>query len=182
MSRAAAAVSCIAAAAAGSYLYATPYISINQLREAVKAKDTAAIERHVDFPKLRSSVKEELKVRLAEEMNKSTEGQDVFDIGINAIGMAIADPLINAAVDTYVSPSGLQMLMTGTPPNGGPLEGEGTNSNGMPSPSEPVLEMNYKDINVFRVTAIDRESKETVELNFERSGLVNWKLAGVKLP
>ena len=85
----------------GGNLYATPYISLHQLREAVESKDLPAIERHVDFPIVRSSLKEHLKAKMSEEISSNSGDDPWGNLGMGALGYAIAQPMINMAVDAY---------------------------------------------------------------------------------
>lgn len=197
MARTAAAVLGVAVVGAGAYLFATPYISLNQFREAIEARDLPAIERHVDFPKLRSSLKEQLKSRLSEEITRQAGGNQLLNFGMGAIGYAIAEPMINAAVDTYVSPAGLKEMLAGSQPATtiSPSPGNSTASNSTASnstasnstasnttASNTTVSSGYKTPNLFVVSARDASSGQTVRFNFERQELVLWKLTSVSLP
>lgn len=181
MAKAGAVVASIACLGGASYLYATPYINIHQLQEAIETKDIPAIERHVNFPKLRESLKEQLKAKFSEELTSQTESNDAFAMGMNALGLAIASPIINAAVDTYVSPSGLSSLMAGRQPkqNGGTNE---ANSQPETGTRRPTLSMGYKSPNIFTATATDNENNQSVQFIFERQDLLSWRLSGISLP
>ena len=77
----------------GGYLYATPYISLNQLREAVESKDLPAIERHVDFPSLRGSIKEQLKTKMSEEISSNSGDDPWVNLGMGALGPPVSGKL-----------------------------------------------------------------------------------------
>jgi hypothetical protein len=175
MSKTTLAVASAAVLGASAYLYATPYISINQFREAIESKDLPGIERHVDFPSLRGSLKEQLKVKMAEDINRQSGGDPFVNFGMSALGYAMAEPLINAAVDTYISPAGLKALMAGSQPST-------SNSGASSAPESAAVSMDYKTPNLFVVTSKDSRSGQAVKLNFERHGLVQWQLASVSLP
>ena len=162
---------------AGGYLYATPWISINQFREAIQAKDLPGIERHVDFPSLRTSLKDQLKAKLSEEITRQSGGNPLVNLGMGAFGYALAEPMINAAVDAYISPAGLKTLMAGNPP-----EGMGTDAGPDTSSSDASVSMAYKTPNLFVVAASDSSNGQTVRFNFERRELVSWKLTSLTLP
>lgn len=166
---------------AGGYLYATPWISINQFREALDAKDLPGIERHVDFPSLRSSLKEQFKAKLSEQIQKGTGGNPWVNFGMGAFGYALAEPMIDAMVDTYVSPAGLKTLIAGSQPSGGTTAPEVPR---LPesSQTDPSVSLTYKTPNLFVVAAREAGSGNTVRFNFERHELVSWKLTSVSLP
>lgn len=168
---------------AAGYLYATPWISINKFREAIEGKDPAGIERHVDFPSLRTSLKDQLKVKLSEEITRQSGGNPLVNFGIGALGYALAEPMIDAAVDTYISPAGLKTLMAGSTPEGmgtdaGPHAPQLPDTNS----SDASVSMAYKTPNLFLVAASDSSNGQTLRLNFERRELVSWKLTSLTLP
>jgi hypothetical protein len=169
----------------GGYLYATPYISLNQLREAVESKDLPAIERHVDFPSVRASLKEQLKAKMTEEISSNSGDDPWVNLGMGALGYAIAEPMINMAVDAYISPAGLKTLLAGSQPQ--QVNNSGDQDSGLPSRSSDDATVNagYKSLNLFVVTAsdaTDSASGQVVRFNFKRSELVNWKLTSLSLP
>jgi len=168
---------------AGGYLYATPWISINQFREAIQAKDMPGIERHVDFPSLRTSLKDQLKGKLSEEITRQSGDNPLVNFGMGAFGYALAEPMINAAVDAYISPAGLKTLMAGSPPEGMGADA-GPQAPQLPdtSSSDASVSMAYKTPNLFVVAASDSSNGQTVRFNFERRELVSWKLTSLTLP
>lgn len=180
MSKAATSLIGAAILGAGGYLVATPWISINQFREAIEAKDLPGIERHVDFPSLRTSLKDQLKAKLSEEITRQSGGDPLLNFGMGAFGYALAEPMIDAAVEAYISPAGLKTLMAGSPPQG---SAPGLQTPQLPdsSKSDAAVAMAYKTLNLFVVSASDSSNGQTVRFNFERRDLVNWKLASVSL-
>ena len=181
MSKAATSLIGVAILGVGGYLVATPWISINQFREAIEAKDLPGIERHVDFPSLRTSLKDQLKAKLSEEITRQSGGDPWVNFGMGAFGYALAQPIIDAAVEAYISPAGLKTLMAGSPPE--------SNTAGLQPPQlpesskgDPSVVMAYKTPNLFVVSASDGGKGQAVRFNFERRDLVNWKLASVSLP
>lgn len=173
--------------AGGGYLYATPYININQFREAIEARDVPAIERHVDFPAVRSSLKEQLKAKLSEEITKQAGDNLLLQFGLGSLGSAFGEPMINAAVDTYISPAGFKVLLAGTTPDAAtPGSGDSTSAEASAAAgstsAEAQVSAGYKSPNLFVVTSKDPQSGQSVKLNFERRDLVQWTLTSVSLP
>ena len=165
----------------GGYLYATPWISIGQFREAIESKDLPGIERHVDFPSLRSSLKDQLKAKLSEEITRQSGGDPWVNLGMGAFGYALAQPMIDAAVETYISPAGLKMLLAASSPNSSIASAGVTQTPGT-TKANPSVAMAYKTPNLFVVSASDQANGQTVRFNFERRDLVSWKLVSVSLP
>ena len=169
----------------GAYLGATPYISINQFREALEQRDLPAIERHVDFPSVRESLKEQLKAKLVEEIAKQSEGESWVNLGLGALGYAIAEPMIDAAVNAYVSPAGLKALMAGSQPD----MPSGLQASAPENPADSGgsaasdVQLSYKSLNLFVISARDKSpTNQTIKFNFERHNLVDWRLTSISLP
>ncbi len=71
-----------------------------QIKDAVLSGDTAVLERKVDWPGVRASLKQSLPVYLA--------GQGLIAQALTALfGTTVVDTI----VDSYISPSGLVQLM-----------------------------------------------------------------------
>ena len=78
--------------------FSWPLWTALQIREAVLSGDTAVLERKVDWPGVRASLKQSLPVYLA--------GQGVIGQALTALfGTTVVDTI----VDSYVSPSGLDL-------------------------------------------------------------------------
>ncbi|NDG74450.1 MAG: DUF2939 domain-containing protein [Synechococcaceae bacterium WB8_1B_136] len=169
----------------GLYLAATPYISINQFREALQQRDLPAIESHVDFPSVRESLKEQLKAKLVEEIAKQSEGESWVNLGLGALGYAIAEPMIDAAVNAYVSPAGLKALMAGSQPEmpSGLQTAAPTNPADSGGTAASDVQLSYKTPNLVVISARDTSPpNQTIKFNFERHNLVNWRLTSISLP
>lgn len=53
-------IALIVVAAVALYAYASPYLALRQMKQAIDARDAQAISVHVDFPALRISLKQQL--------------------------------------------------------------------------------------------------------------------------
>ena len=170
----------------GAYLAATPYISINQFREALEQRDLPAIERHVDFPAVRESLNEQLKAKMIEEIGLQSEGSNWFNLSLRALGYAIAEPMIQAAVNVYVSPAGMKALLAGAEPavaDGLQSAGEQPTDQTRAANAAADVQLLYQTPNLFVISARDTAPpQKTIKFNFVRSNLVDWKLTSISLP
>lgn len=84
---------------------ASPYISFWRFTRAVKTNDRAALERYIDFPALRGSLKAELHGHLpkAKDRKKNT---------LSGFIDRVAPDLIDQLVDAFVTPDGIVALLT----------------------------------------------------------------------
>ena len=160
----------------GAY-FVSPVLAARGLVSAAKAGDEAKLERLVDFPAFRESLKDELNARLRAEMRADLRAQDSALAGL---GMLLAPSLIGGAVDALVTPSAVaSMVRTAEAPD--PTDraaadrprGEG---------GDLRQSYGYRGLNVFAMTLSDPESPDQrLVLLMERHNLFAWRLAGVDL-
>lgn len=98
-----------------AYLWFSPYLALRGIRQAIQHNDPSGIERYVDFPRVRESLKSQLNRALMSEVNKD-------DSGFGALGLAFAGPIIDRLVDAYITPEGLASIGTGENPEQGDVE------------------------------------------------------------
>ena len=158
-------------------LFVSPFLAAQGIVRAARAGDAAALERQVDFPAFRASLKSELNARAALEIRERTKG----DRGLAALGMLLAPSLVEGAVDNFVTPQGVAaMVRSGeTPEPERPVPADDTPA----APKDKVRQSwAYRGLNRFAVTLTcdDRPDDELV-LILERRGPFSWKLAGVDL-
>jgi hypothetical protein len=181
------------------WLYASPYLVLKQLKQAVDSHDAQAISEHVDFPALR----ENLKLQLTSEMTHQL-GAAQRDNPLAVLGLMIGSAVVSPLVDAYASPSGVAAIMNGIPPVLLPGPGQQppplAPANAMPSDSgnSPASDSSaappqaasvpaaqahagYRGLNQFVVTFPRGTNGSTYSAIFQRSGLFGWKLAGLDL-
>ena len=164
-------------AVAAAYL-AMPILTVRALVRAAETGDEAALERLVDFPAFRESVKEQLTGRLMAEMR---EDERTDDSALAGLGMLFGPMLIDGAVDMLVTPQAVAaMVETAKAPD--PTDAL--------TPEEPASEQSdirqgyaYRDLNTFVLTLTDPDRPgEPLKLLLKRDGPFGWKLSGVELP
>jgi type II secretion system protein G len=86
----------------GAYWYWSPYLVMRQMREAAIHADADEFNDHVDYPKLRESLKGQLSARITGEMaNQSNSGNDFERAGAafgSMLGLALVDRMVDAVV------------------------------------------------------------------------------------
>lgn len=162
----------VALIAGGGWLYAGPHLALRKLQRAADAGDTRAMNELVDFPALRSSVKENVNSSVSRELSDRTGLP-----GVGALGGYLAGRVVNTVVDAAVTPAGVAALASGRLPNDDEAEdGEGRRK----LPDGLKREFGYEGMNHFEVRYVDRESgAERVALIMTRAGL-DWKLTAVR--
>ena len=164
--------------ALGSYVAAGPYMAINGIRAALAEQDTGKLERHVDFPALRVSIRAQVEDSLARRA-----GSDMQSNIFGAIALSIASNVVGTGVDTMVTPLGIGALLQGRSmwkqSIGETVDGD---TYGKPVPADPLKTATHHYESPSRFTAtIQNEAGQPVVFVFKRKGL-SWKLADVRLP
>ncbi|WP_425987954.1 DUF2939 domain-containing protein [Brevundimonas sp. TWP2-3-2] len=159
---------------------ASPILTVNAIVAAAKAGDEAALERMVDFPAFRDSLKDELTARL---MAEAQADPDVRNSGLGGLGMMLAPMLVGGAVDALVNaPTIAAMVRTAETPD--PIDAATATT---PEPESEDRDIRqsyaYRDLNTFVLGLTDPDRPDQkLKLLFKRQGLFGWKLAGIDLP
>lgn len=160
-----------------AYTAAGPYLTVNAIRDAVQARDAAALSQQVDFPALRSSLKAQVSDRLAREF-----GTQARDNPLAAFGLGVANSLAGGIVEAMVTPAGLGAVMEG--------RNVWDRASGAPMPSggaadarpEPLHEARYRFESPSRFTATVQDDRgRPVAFVLTREGL-RWRLSDIRLP
>lgn len=157
---------------------AAPVLAAQSLIRAAKAGDEKNIERLVDFPSLRRSLKDELTAELASQMRRDPR---MAESGLGGLGLILAPMLVSGAVDAVVTPEVVAQMVT-------TAEAPDPTVRDRPEPGDAADEddihqaWGYRDLNAFAVTLTDRDHPDQrLALILERRGLFEWKLAAVDI-
>ncbi|HEY2024227.1 DUF2939 domain-containing protein, partial [Paraburkholderia sp.] len=120
--------------AALGFVYASPYLAVNNLKRAADARDVQTVNQYVDFPALRASLKQQVADMLTRRL-EADSGNKLATIGA-VIGVTLIGPL----VDAYATPDGVAALLNGMPPRGtaGEQPAAPPASNGTEAPAAPA--------------------------------------------
>lgn len=164
----------VAVAAAG-WIYASPFLAMRSIANAVQAKDSAAVSAHVDFPALREDVKGKLMLKMSKSMDVGTSA----GTAIAGFAQVVAGGVVNQLVETFVSPAGVMfMLEKGRPtvrpaiakPGAAPAPPSGEN--------KPTYSITYQGWSKVRVS----RDGQPGGFIFRRDGLTSWKLVALDMP
>jgi hypothetical protein len=166
-----AALPLLALFATAAWLYFTPHLTLIRLQKAAESGDAVALERMVDFPALRTSMKDNVRSSVSRRISR--DGGALAVIGGMVAGV-LADPVADAAV----TPAGIAALTRGRTP------AEQSDEDAAPAPRDPRLRIDrgYEDLSTFSVRYVNRESgREHLALLLGRSGIAGWKLEGIRV-
>ncbi|KAG1080217.1 hypothetical protein G6F40_015984 [Rhizopus arrhizus] len=94
--------------ALSAWWFGGPYVTVHGLSRAIEQRDTERLERYVDFPRVRSSLRAQLNDYLVRQA-----GPDVAASPFGALLYGLGDQLGGAAVDTMVTPTRLGAMPQG---------------------------------------------------------------------
>lgn len=157
---------------------AAPVVAAQSLIRAAKAGDERRIERLVDFPALRESLKEELQTEVVARMRRDPR---VAESGLGGLGMMLAPMLVSGAVDVLVTPEVVaDMVRTAEAPD--PTRPADPDPARKAGADDIHQSWGYRSLNEFAVTLTDRDRPDDrLALILERRGLFEWKLAAVDI-
>ncbi|MFL6635173.1 MAG: DUF2939 domain-containing protein [Massilia sp.] len=141
--------------------FASPWWTLHSLRGAAARHDGGAVAAQVDFPALRTSVKEQMQASLKRDMG---------------YGAGLAMALVNPLVDAVVTPAGVAAMVEHGKVSIGKAHPAPAAAEPAPPSDKPHYALRYRGWNSFAVTADDGGS-----FVFRRDGLWRWKLAGIEL-
>lgn len=165
----------------GGWLYATPYRLLATLQHAVKNRDAATINSYVDYP----AVREHLKTSLSQQLGHMLLAERRTDSGMTAFASLFAGALVAPAVDSFMQPENLALLLQARMPESGKklfFRTESQASAATPK-EDATVNAHYVGLNRFEVTLHRQQPiPMTVVLEFGRHGLNNWQLVALTLP
>lgn len=167
--------------AVAAFWYFSPYLTLHAMRNAAQAHDAAALAQHVDFPRVRESLKHQLHAvtdRKAEEA-----GDNVLARAGAAFGAALGNFVADKLVDTLVTPERLADAMRegkvpGREPDVNTPPGDGSDA----ADREKRWAFERRGVNVFVAQALGRDNRPDIGFVLERGGFATWRLVGIELP
>jgi hypothetical protein len=163
----------------------SPFLAMQALKGAARSHDPVRLERIVDFPAVRDSLKSQFNAAFAGRLQSDPALRNNPFAGF---AMLIAPVIVERAVDSLVTPDGIAaMVESGTPPKAGPAAPKAAPSASAPPAARREerarLSYAYEDLDTFKVTSASRTDPDArVDFVFRRSGLVRWRLTRIGLP
>ncbi|UUM28366.1 DUF2939 domain-containing protein [Acinetobacter colistiniresistens] len=166
-----------------AYLFASPYLTIYQIRQALKNEDTTALAHYVDFPSVRQDLKDQFNAALLKKFPEDEQGREG---SFAALGTLLASSMVDKMVDMMVSPQGVSMLLQGKKLKEGlpysvhsqPVQAETQKQS---SPQQVKYRSHYQSLNQFVVEIQQAEQRSKMNVIMQRQGL-SWKVTQIQLP
>lgn len=163
-----------------AYVVATPYITVYQIKEAAEKRDAVALSRHIDFPSVRQSLKDQMNASISKKIGGDENAKDNF---LATLGKEIGGMFVDKVVEVYVTTSGIRQLMVGEKPEVIEVDVPASESSDKPEPTEKPLShssMSYESFDRFVVHHKNKAGKEG-QFVLHRQG-IQWKLSEIILP
>ena len=96
-------------AAVAGYAYASPWITLENLRDDAMAGKADNMQDYVDFPAVRDS----LKGQIQSVMMKNLQSEEMKDNPFSGLAMMMAGSMIDSLVNTMASPNGFVNIVQG---------------------------------------------------------------------
>jgi hypothetical protein len=145
------------------------------MRSAAVAKDADAFNDHVDYPKLRESMKGQMAALMGEKMGSGAQS------GAESFGAALGMALIGPMVDAFVRPEMVMRSMQDGKFQ--PRLGGDQSESESKSAKETKWDIERKGMSKVIAYAHDAENKDARPgFVFERYGFADWMLTEVRLP
>lgn len=161
------------------WIAAGPFMTINSIRQAIQAQDSAGLAQHVDFPLLRQNLRAQVEDALARRM-----GPDMLDSPLGGVAMGMANQAAGGLVDAVATPAGIGAILEGR----GLLHrisGGGVDPNDAYAhkpPPDPLRDARYRFESPSRFTAtVHTADGSPVAIVLLRQGL-HWKLVDIRMP
>lgn len=171
------------AVAVGAYWYWSPVLAIHQMQSAAKAGDADAFNDHVDYPRLRESVKGQFSAMLTKTMASQPEPGNDFAKAGTALGTMLGLAMVDRFVDAMVRPEVvMRAIQEGKLV---PKQAEPASASSATDPADQVKwtsERKGVDKYIAYAGRAGDTDDQRVAIVLERTGFANWKLTEVRLP
>jgi hypothetical protein len=166
-----------------AYWVWSPALAMRSMHKAIVAGDADAFNSHVDYPRVRDSIKGQLSTIIATKMGDTGLASSFG----NALGLALSGTVVDAMVRPATLMAAMQLGKLSTPLSSanGQSSSVGTSATAKGAedlPGNPNLQTHREGLNRFVILVTPRSSNRALTLVLERSGFADWKLTEVRLP
>ena len=163
------------------YVFSTPYLSILSFKRAIDLQNSEAASKYVDFPSVRTSLKEQLRASFKYKNLGNQIDDRLLDIGI-LIFDPFAERVIKSVLEYTVNPEGLALLLsTGKLSTGNPKVNKQIDKY-QESDDDVTIKLHYIDINKFVLISYLPAFDEPIKAYWQRQSINHWNLYSIRLP
>jgi hypothetical protein len=192
--KAAAAAAIVAVAA---YWYWSPFLAVRQLQSAAQNRDAGAFNGHVDYPKLRDSLRGQFSAMFTDKLAKPADSRSDLAKAGAAFGTRLGLVMVNQFIDAVARPEVIMQAVEDGRLVRKPKQSAGTRQQAAGNLAGPLgveskvgkPTWTYERQGVDQLIAYATDPKKPDDGNpakfalvLQRSGFANWKLTEVRLP
>ena len=157
------------------YLYATPYIALNNIKKAAQAGDSDTVSEYIDYPSVRQSFKDQVNAKMAKElMNQDNDG-------FAALGAMLASTMVDKMIDGLVTPEGMTLMLKGKSLKDAEQSSQDAQTAETQEEPKPEYEAGYTSMSDFEVVIKKQDQSKEVKVLMVRDGL-SWKIHKITVP
>jgi hypothetical protein len=155
------------------YIAAGPFITIHQIKAGVNNQDSELLSEYIDFPLLRSNLKEQVSAYFAKKSSSKSKHKP-----FESLVLGLTSKFADAAVDAVVTPGGIANLMEGKQPK--QKQSGDEKSTGTKRQLFRNARHSLDSANIFSIWVKDGKDDE-IRFILTRDGL-SWKLTNIIIP
>lgn len=155
------------------YTAAGPYLTISAIKTGIVEQNSETLSEHIDFPIFRQNIKEQFNAVMMK-----TAVTNLDDNPFAALATGLVATMIDKVVDSFITPSGLAMLMKGKNPS----ENEDAENKSEQKAEELFknAKYSYDSLSTFSVWVPNDNGKDARFVL--RRDFLSWKLVNIELP
>jgi hypothetical protein len=157
------------------YLYASPYLVLNSMKNAAQAGDSAKVSQYIDYPSVRQSLKEQINTHMLQEIGVNERGN------LAGLGQMLASSLMDKMIDIVVTPEGMTMLLQGRDLKEVYRSNVDHETTDIKQQHKPQYKAGYTSWQNFEVQIQALDTSKAVKIMMIREGL-SWKVQKVVVP
>ena len=145
--------------------------SFHQVHKSIYYNDKQLSKNYIEWEEVKKNFKDFFNANLLDQMSNEEEFKDLGELGILVTGLA--SKFVNYAIDTYINPEGLSLLIQ-----------KSDKKSEIPEPNIGTLIggisiMNFDGLSSFHVNL--ETDEEEIPVHFKRIG-IKWKVVEIEFP
>ncbi len=165
--------------AVAAYWYWSPFLAIRNVQRAAIAHDADAFNVHVDYPRVRDSLKQQLSARMAGNARPGDAGNPLAAFGAT-LGRLVADKVVDAMVRPDIVMRAMRSGRFDVQPPA-PDVPASTPPDQEAKSSWTWLRLDANTLLIYPQKGEAAPAQKT-GIVFERSGFADWKITQLRLP
>ena len=159
------------------YVAATPYITVSNIKTSIVEKDSEKLSENVDFPLFRQNLKKQFNTAMMKNV-----GAELQNNPFAAIAAGFATNMVDRVVDSFVTPSGLAMLVEGKKPSFSRSRRRNPSNTDQANRDDLFknARYSYDSLNRFSIY-VPTDIGDEIHFILQRDGL-SWKLVDMIVP